>query len=346
MKGTHANARKHRSVYMNTSIFNNWSPANHGDATIVHDAQTGLQMAHVKTLPALFQAIGYAKYKNRDKCRIVYRGQTELYPKTDKKGNFLFLPTALRKISRQTTIEQVRARIKKEIEAFQNLDAAGKNPGNYSAEVIEAVLQQYGMPSTWIDAVDNIWIALWFACYQAKSTFRVEVNETPDAMPSGKNQNEAKRTRNFIHMVRRSPRAEKPSQRFAFILLLEGEELASKDDSKKEKEENNSPSENNKDENNKVEMIDLRKELASHYIRPHAQHGLLVRTQNSENMASLIKGIIRIDLEDALEWLGEGRILLPESIISPPNYDTGFQWLLENEKTITEPSKHCFPIYC
>ena len=180
---------------MNTSIFYNWTPAHPGDATIVYDAQTGLQMAHVKTLPALFQAIGCVKHKNRGKCRIVYRGQTELFPKKDKKGHFLFLPTALRNISRQVTIEQARARIKAEVEAFRQLDSASKNPGNYSNEVIEAVLQQYGMPSTWIDAVDNIWIALWFACYQSKSTFSVEVHDAPNAMSSGNKQKDEKRTR-------------------------------------------------------------------------------------------------------------------------------------------------------
>ncbi len=346
---------------MNTSIFYNWTPAQHGAASIVHDEQTGLQMAHVKTLPALFQAIGCAKHKNRDKCRIVYRGQTQLYPDTDKKGNYRFMPSALRKARKQVTIEKEIARIQAEVDAFQKLDAASKNPGNYSRAVIEAVLQQYGIPSRWIDAVDNIWIALWFACYQAKSTFSLKldetpdsakldetpdgskVNETPDAKKSAKKQKDLERTRSFTHMVRRSPRAEKPSQRFAFILLLEGEAFAAADDPKKKQKEDDFQKENIED---KVELIDLRKELASHYIRPHAQHGLLIRTHNYQNMASLIQGVIRIDLEDALEWLGEGRILLPECIFPPPNYDTGFQWLLENERTITQASEQCFPIYC
>ena len=90
----------------------------------------------------------------------------------------------------------------------------------------------------------------------------------------------------------------------------------------------------------------IRKEIPSHFIRPHVQHGMLIRSKSFINMESLIQGIIRIDLNDALEWLGEGRILLPESIFPPPNYDSGFSWLLENEWKIMNACKSCFPIYC
>ncbi len=57
----------------------------------------------------------------------------------------------------------------------------------------------------------------------------------------------------------------------------------------------------------------------------------------------LINGIIRIQLEDALQWLGNERILLPESIMSPPNYDSGFRQLLNSEKV---NGKLRYPIYC
>jgi hypothetical protein len=31
----------------------------------------------------------------------------------------------------------------------------------------EPLLQHYGLATTWIDLVDNIWVALWFACHKA-----------------------------------------------------------------------------------------------------------------------------------------------------------------------------------
>ncbi|WP_420914265.1 FRG domain-containing protein [Comamonas aquatica] len=31
-------------------------------------------------------------------------------------------------------------------------------------------MQHYGLNTTWIDIVDNIWVALWFACHEARCT--------------------------------------------------------------------------------------------------------------------------------------------------------------------------------
>ena len=73
-----------------------------------------------------------------------------------------------------------------------------------------------------------------------------------------------------------------------------------------------------------------------------------MRLKNREqyNMASLIRGIIRIDLEDALNWLGEGRILTTESMVPPPNYDAGYKLLLSSEAYNSEDPLIRFPIYC
>ena len=74
-----------------------------------------------------------------------------------------------------------------------------------------------------------------------------------------------------------------------------------------------------------TEILDLRVSLPSFFIRPHIQHGLLIRCRAKSgeiapNMFQLIRGIVRMDLCNALEWLGEGRILTQEYMMPPPNY--------------------------
>ena len=125
-------------------------------------------------------------------------------------------------------------------------------------------------------------------------------------------------------MVRRNPFKEAEHDRYAYILLLTG----------KNDEE--------------TEMVDLRKSIPSIFIRPHIQHGLLVRTRSvtNPNMVSLIQGIVRIKLDDALEWLGEGRSLTAESMMPAPNYDSGFRQLIESEHRMTKENMFHYPIYC
>ena len=39
----------------------------------------------------------------------------------------------------------------------------------YSRTVFEPLIQHYGVKTPYIDLVDNIWVALWFALHQATS---------------------------------------------------------------------------------------------------------------------------------------------------------------------------------
>ena len=61
---------------------------------------------------------------------------------------------------------------------------------------IEPLLQHYGIQTTWLDLVDNIWIALWFSCYKATSTGR------------------------YLSFEKRLKRKEGKSQRYAYIILI------------------------------------------------------------------------------------------------------------------------------
>lgn len=296
-------------------VFENWTPALKDGSGMTTDNQTGLPVLQVNSLSSFIQAIGYPKFKFKHAFQIVYRGQTKLHPSgNDSFGRYRFLPSAFRKGQSQKSMQTAIELQKKQVAAVRKANNVFKD---VSDRIVEALLQQYGLGSTWIDAVDNIWVALWFACHKVD-----ELQPNPKKRPKG--------SRNFIHMVRRDPRTEKKAERFAYVLLMKG-----KDDK----------------DNYATELVDLRCEIPSYFIRPHVQHGLLVRCwhNNDPNMVSIIQGIIRIKLEDALEWLGTGRILSPEMMMPNPNYDCGFRQLLDSEQEMFDKNldgKFRFPIYC
>jgi hypothetical protein len=164
----------------------------------------------------------------------------------------------------------------------------------------EALLQHYGIRSRWLDLVDNVWVALWFACHAIHSTGH---------------HNE------YLHFRRRS--LSRPGGHgYAYILLIQTGQLGQV------------PRKQGLLRGDLSELIDLRVAAPSVYLRPHAQHGVLIRKRQnndyaSENMESLIAGIIRIDLADALSWLGDGGMLSVHALFPPPHFDFGYRRLLE-----------------
>ena len=125
-----------------------------------------------------------------------------------------------------------------------------------------------------------------------------------------------------MHFERRQVDKELDSDRFAYVLLL-------------------SVSHNNYEQyqpgisgNSHSEVLDLRYAIPSYFVRPHSQHGLLIRQKEKQNgtaldFTDLIEGVIRIHLADALLWLGSGRSFDVHSLFPPPIYDTGYQQLLQ-----------------
>ncbi|MDP9123357.1 MAG: FRG domain-containing protein, partial [Pseudomonadota bacterium] len=81
------------------------------------------------------------------------------------------------------------------------------------------------------------------------------------------------------------------------------------------------------------ETIDLRVAAPSHFVRPHAQHGLLVRKLSKAGNPvgdnwPLHVGTIRVRLEAALDWLGDATTLTAHSLFPPAYYDYGYRELL------------------
>lgn len=240
----------------------------------------------VKDTHTLVQAAGYLKHiRGRKNSELVYfRGESKLYQSMP--------PTAFRGITTHRGASKAINRINKAISEFA---APLKSTSSYAHE---ALLQHYGLKTTWIDLVDNIWVALWFACHHARAIG-----------PCGE----------YLHFERRVPRTDTTGK--AYILLVAADEAAP--DKKKPGFFAGA----------NTELIDLRIAAPSVFVRPHAQHGLLLRkkgdtVQRPLDYSSQIRGILEIDLTDALEWLGNSTALSTHSLFPPPFYDNGYGNLL------------------
>jgi hypothetical protein len=44
----------------------------------------------------------------------------------------------------------------------------------------------------------------------------------------------------------------------------------------------------------------------------------------------MIVGVIRVHLDDALKWLGDGGLLSTHALFPPPSYDSGYKEILKH----------------
>ncbi|WP_424263714.1 FRG domain-containing protein [Castellaniella sp.] len=201
-------------------------------------------------------------------------------------------PTAFRGISTHKGASNAINRINSAVASFSR---PLKSTGAYARE---ALLQHYGLKTTWIDLIDNIWVALWFACHSARSMG-----------PCGE----------YLHFECRVPRTDKSGK--AYIMLIAADAVAP------------DPRRPGLFVGRHTELIDLRIAAPSIFVRPHAQHGLLMRVkgdtvQRPLEYSSQIRGVLEIQLADAIEWLGNSTALSAHSLFPPPYYDNGYATLL------------------
>lgn len=87
--------------------------------------------------------------------------------------------------------------------------------------------------------------------------------------------------------------------------------------------------------------VDLRKALPSMFSRPSAQHGWIVRKQQREkcNYDDRVIGVLEINVTDAAQWLGEGKLLSEDNFFPDFSYDQGYKVLLSRQLRSGIPSK-------
>jgi hypothetical protein len=254
----------------------------------VKDKDSDKDILHVNSPHALTQAAGYLKYiYGKNKKQIFFRGQSRLYATLS--------PTLFRDIKNQkaqsdriTALREACAEITKMVTLFDGVPFEAQEP----------LLQHYGLKTSWIDLVDNIWVALWFACHRAHTAG--ELNQ-------------------YLHFEQRDPHVDKNP--FAYILLISTDSDAA------------NPYVPGLCRGSTTEMIDLRVAAPSIFLRPHAQHGVLFRMRGRVprrpiDYSSEICGIIRIELREALAWLGAGKLTGTHTLFPPAFYDQGYAFLL------------------
>lgn len=265
----------------------------------VDDAVAGCQVLHINDFSTVLQAIDKARFlssKTGMMSRIYLRGQNRF-----SLGRIR--PSLYRSAKLRCPRKSFDAQIIREIAAARKASPGVLNAA--SDAVWEGVFQQYGLHSRWVDAVDNVWVALWFACH----------SYWPEHVRG-----------EICTYIRRNPMQERAENPYAYILLLGGRST---------NETKIAPGHWRYD---RMEVVDLRYALPSQYLRPHMQHGVLLRslTRTGEiglDFGKLIQGVIRVDLKNALAWLGTGSSFDVRNIFPGPMFDTGYRELIEDIAT-------------
>lgn len=251
----------------------------------------------------LNQIIGYAKYINPDK-KILYRGECRLHNS--------MRPSINHTISSQNARDKANNRINKMITDALSDDAFSKyirlsKTNDQDRFILESVLQHYGIATHCIDVVDNHWVALWFG--QNECIKRKMLNTYFQYQS---------RKKNIYELIDISKDSE---DLYQYVVLLATEF----------QNESSGIS-----ITNTTITIDLRSAVPSTFLRPHAQHGWIIRKNthrpdDNYDLAENVIGIIRIRTDLAAQWLGNGKLLSVENLFPSPAFDQGYDVLLSRK---------------
>ena len=168
---------------------------------------------------------------------------------------------------------------------------------NLDKIVREPILQHYGIGTRWIDMVDNLWVAIWFGIH----TWHTKIFE-----------------REYKNVI---PRNDGPDE-YMFLHLICADGIL---------EDLHVPG---LYKGTHTYTVDLRKATPSIFLRPHAQHALLMRakkleTVNDTDLSNYIVGIAKLKVKDCLEWIGINGLTSARSLFPPVNFDHGYGVLIE-----------------
>ncbi len=240
----------------------------------------------IHSFHSLTQFIGFGKYLNREAGNVYLRGQTSLYDGT-------LPPSALRKRKNVKTGDIEPLNIEKRISDYKHNIALSlqntKNFSNRDSNVMEPLLQHYGIRTYWLDIVDNVWIALWFALHRTASTIIDN--------------------REYVHVF------ESEQNQYAYVFLIGSDAII---ESKKQP---------GLFEGKSSIVVDLRKAIPSYFLRPHAQHALMLKKKGSHfqfsDYSDMVIAIAKISVADGIKWIGQTGLMSVQSLFPPPYYDTG-----------------------
>lgn len=290
----------------------------------MHRFQTGHEVPvyEVRELSALNQIIGYAKYLNKDYGNVYYRGVSRLYDnirpaimRDRTVGAAEDLVRELRKVANDRRMKN-SLDLQPEIPELGTQDKRNKLIRKYNGFIVEAVLQHYSGTTRFLDLVDNHWIALWMGMHR----FHFLGDHLSYCRP-------VKRGISPVESVLIADSEEKREafDPYLYIMMLAVPYLEYSGRGVWESED--------------FVEVDLRKALPSVYLRPHAQHALVVRRRAGKNvgntadyfdMAGECAGIVKVRIDRADEWIGRGGLMTKENLFPSPSVDVGYNTLLRN----------------
>lgn len=255
----------------------------------------------VSSVHALNQLIGYAKFINRSYGDVYYRGESKLHE--------ALRPSLFRGCSTTSAVEGLNKLIKTiandaKMQHQLKLDTSDSFS---TTNTIEAMIQHYGVKTRYLDVVDNHWVALWMGLYK---------NETVKQIFNYCHY--VKRTIPFIDAIDQHKISDEDLYQYILLIAVPG---------------HSERINNGIYVSDEVIELDLRQALPSIFLRPHAQHGLVIRkrqysTADETDMANHVIGLIKIRIDRVQEWLGEGKLLTQENLFPAPSYDFGYDMLL------------------
>ena len=273
--------------------------------------ESGLSVITIAEPNTLTQLVGWLKFRSQSRM-VLMRGETEMHPSMRASGF-----RGVQEPGRQRISAELRSYIDELLggpcacpsgptsfssshhctERVVSKTARGLVGGTYRA-AIEPLVQHYGIRTRWLDVVDNIWVALWFACHRQVSVGRHASHIRRSAAQEGDAANV------YIAVLKTGPL--EPARNLPGYWV--GPE---------------------------TRVVDLRHSVPSVYLRPHAQHGLLVapaslRNSDGGELTGQVIAYLEIRLIDALEWLGHGAMTSPFVLFPPATRDEGYRRLIEH----------------
>lgn len=263
----------------------------------------------INTVHALTQIIGYAKFINRAYGDVYYRGECNLHDG--------LMPSIFRRCASANSFNSMKMLVDKVVKDDKfiktlNLD---EQDDVSSAYAIEGMLQHYGLKTRYIDMVDNHWVALWMGQNELEVLTQID-----------KYYRYRKREFKIVEMIDNAISNGKCccNNMYQYILLIA------------------IPGNLNRINNGiyssgSFDLINLRQALPSIFLRPHAQHGYVVRRHvaggdvKSYDLAANVIGVLKIRIDLVSLWLGNGELLSQANLFPAPAFDNGYDILLSRK---------------
>lgn len=261
----------------------------------------------IDSIYALNQTIGYAKFINKAYGDVYYRGECKLHDS--------LIPSVFRGRANTDSFNPIKSLMDKIISDDKfiktlNLDKQDKVSSQCT---FEGMLQHYGLKTRYIDLVDNHWVALWMGQNKLEELTKID-----------KYYHYCKRVLKIDEMIKNAMSHNncysEDMYQYVLLIAIPG---------------NLNRSNNGIYSSSNFTLVNLRQALPSIFLRPHAQHGYVVRkcvsggNIKSYDLAENVIGILKIRIDLVSNWLGNGELLSQANLFPPPAFDNGYDILLK-----------------